>query len=34
MTLEQIKKIMWNLFGSLIYLCVGIGAIFHTVLGY
>ena len=34
MTLELIKKITLNLLGSFILLCVGIGAVFHTILGY
>ena len=34
MTLELIKKITWNLLGAFLYLCVGIGAVFHTILGY
>jgi len=34
MTLVLIKKITWNLFGAFIYFCVGIGAVFHTILGY
>ena len=34
MTIQLIKNIIWNLLGIFIYLCVGIGAVFHTVLGY
>jgi len=34
MTLQLIKNIIWNLLGVFIYLSVGIGAVFHTVLGY
>jgi hypothetical protein len=34
MTFEQITTTIWNLIGAGIYWCVGIGALFHTVLGY
>ena len=34
MTLEQVKYVAWNLLGAFVYLCVGIGAVFHTILGY
>ncbi len=34
MNIESIKKITINMLGAFIYQCVGIGAIFHTILGY
>jgi len=34
MNLEQIKKISWNLLGAFIYVCVGVGSVFHIILGY
>jgi len=34
MNIESIKKIIINILGAFIYLSVGIGAIFHTILGY
>ena len=34
MTLEESKEMAWNLLGAFSYLCVGIGAVFHTILGY
>jgi len=34
MSFGEIKSTIWNLAGAGIYWCVGIGAVFHTVLGY
>ena len=34
MALNKIKKIVWNLLGTLIFLCAGVVAVFHTILGY
>ena len=34
MTFDVIKGTIWNLLGASIYWCVGIGAVFHTILGY
>ena len=34
MDMDQIKVIVWNLFGAFVYLCVGIGSVFHTILGH
>jgi len=32
--MTEIFATIWNLIGAGIYWCVGIGAVFHTVLGY
>jgi len=34
MTFDGIKATIWSLLGAGIYWCVGIGAVFHTILGY
>ena len=34
MSFNEIKSIVWNLFGAFLYFCVGAGAVFHTVLGH
>ena len=34
MTVNDMKKIVWNLFGAFVYLSVVGGAVFHTFLGY
>ncbi len=34
MTFNKMKEIVWNLFGAFVYLSVGGGAVFHTILGY
>jgi hypothetical protein len=34
MTFNDMKEIVWNLFGSFVYFCVGGGAVIHTFLGY
>lgn len=32
--MNEIMASIWNLIGAGIYWCVGIGAVFHAVLGY
>ena len=34
MNFNNMKEIVWNLIGAFVFLCVGIGAVFHTFLGY
>lgn len=34
MSFDDMKEIVWNLFGAFVYFSVGGGAVFHTFLGH